>query len=100
MRVPGKLTFKMLRKNEEFDWICVWNIFPAYSNCVNEPFCAARAIQAYMGKFGQDCNADGVTNCIDYAAIHKHGGYGCNAPLPVDYQRKFDDCINYALTQG
>lgn len=53
-----------------------------------------------MGKFGQDCNADGVTNCIDYAAIHKHGGYGCSTPLPVDYQRKFDDCINYALTQG
>lgn len=78
----------------------VCNIFSAYSNCVNEPFCAARAIQAYMGKFGQDCNADGVTNCIDYAAIHKHGGYGCSAPLPVDYQRKFDECINYALTQG
>jgi hypothetical protein len=27
--------------------------FPAYANCVNEPYCAARAIQGYMKRFGQ-----------------------------------------------
>lgn len=25
----------------------------AYTNCVNEPFCAAKAVQGYMAKFGQ-----------------------------------------------
>lgn len=33
--------------------------FSAYSNCVNEPFCAARTIQGYMNRFGQDCTGDG-----------------------------------------
>lgn len=65
----------------------------AYPNCVNEPFCAARAVQGYMHKFGQDCNGDGVINCYDFAAIHKYGGYGCNQPLPEWYQSKFDSCL-------
>lgn len=34
-----------------------WNnvnfLLTAYSNCVNEPFCAARTIQGYMKKFGK-----------------------------------------------
>lgn len=30
--------------------------FSAYSNCVNEPFCAARSVQGYMAKFGQVIN--------------------------------------------
>lgn len=71
--------------------------FSAYANCVNEPYCAARAIQGYMAKFGQDCNADGLINCYDYAAIHKFGGYGCKSPLPQEYANKFNACINYAL---
>lgn len=42
----------------------------------------------------QDCNGDGVINCLDHAAIHVHGGYGCRAPLPEKYRLKFDQCIN------
>lgn len=71
--------------------------FPAYSNCVNEPFCAARAIQGYMRKYQQDCNGDGRIDCLDYAAIHKYGGYGCKNELPAVYAKKFNECIDYAL---
>lgn len=33
--------------------------------------------------FFQDCNQDGVIDCMDYAAIHKLGGYGCNENFPL-----------------
>lgn len=65
----------------------------AYSNCANDPYCAARAVQGYMAKFGQDCNRDGAIDCLDYAAIHRHGGYGCSAPLPPDYNNRFQQCL-------
>lgn len=75
-------------------------MFTAYPNCVNEPYCAARAIQGYMKKYGQDCTGDGVINCYDYAAIHKFGGYGCRNELPVAYSRVLSECLNYALANG
>lgn len=78
--------------NLTFDFIHL-----AYANCANEPFCAAKTIQGYMKKFGQDCNEDGVIDCYDYAAIHKHGGYGCKGPLPPAYANAFNTCISYAL---
>jgi hypothetical protein len=28
-------------------------VIPAYSNCVNDPICAATSVQGYMNKFGQ-----------------------------------------------
>ncbi|CAG9800371.1 unnamed protein product [Chironomus riparius] len=65
----------------------------AYSNCVNEPFCAARAIQGYMRRFGQDCNGDGRIDCYDYARVHKFGGYGCRGELEYKYQTRFENCI-------
>lgn len=75
------------------------SFFSAYENCVNEPYCAAKSIQGYMKKYGQDCNGDGVIDCYDYAAIHKHGGYGCSSALPPVYAEKFNTCINYALAK-
>lgn len=27
--------------------------FPAFSSCANDPYCAARTVQAYMARFGQ-----------------------------------------------
>ncbi|CAD7089618.1 unnamed protein product [Hermetia illucens] len=65
----------------------------AYPNCVNEPYCAARAVQNYMARFGQDCNGDGVINCYDHAAIHKLGGYGCKGDLTVNYYTKLNTCL-------
>lgn len=64
---------------------------------MNEPFCAARAVQGYMAKFPQDCNNDGIVDCRDYAAIHKLGGYGCSSDnLPAFYVNRFDQCLKQA----
>ncbi|XP_026495858.1 lysozyme-like [Vanessa tameamea] len=65
----------------------------AYSDCTNDPRCAAEAVQNYMRKFGQDCNGDGVVNCYDYMAIHKLGGYGCTGELPFQYVNVFNQCV-------
>uniref|UniRef100_A0A182R1A9 lysozyme n=1 Tax=Anopheles farauti TaxID=69004 RepID=A0A182R1A9_9DIPT len=65
----------------------------AYANCVNEPYCAARTVQGYMRKFGQDCNGDGTIDCFDHAIIHKLGGYNCKNQVPIVYQSKIDECI-------
>uniref|UniRef100_A0A6M2E1A3 lysozyme n=1 Tax=Xenopsylla cheopis TaxID=163159 RepID=A0A6M2E1A3_XENCH len=65
----------------------------AYSNCVNDPYCAANTIQGYMLKYGQDCNGDGVINCYDHMAIHKLGGFGCRGQLPDKYKATFDQCL-------
>uniref|UniRef100_A0A1Q3FNH0 lysozyme n=1 Tax=Culex tarsalis TaxID=7177 RepID=A0A1Q3FNH0_CULTA len=68
----------------------------AYANCANDPQCAAATVQGYMRKFGQDCNGDGIIDCLDHAAIHKLGGYGCKNQVPVLYQSKIDQCIHHA----
>lgn len=41
----------------------------------------------------QDCNGDGVINCLDYAAIHRLGGYGCRGPTDQPYHDKFYNCL-------
>ncbi|KXJ73684.1 lysozyme [Aedes albopictus] len=68
----------------------------AYANCANDPQCAASTVQGYMRKFGQDCNGDGIIDCLDHAAIHKLGGYGCKNAVPLAYQGKIDQCIHHA----
>ncbi|XP_015600321.1 lysozyme [Cephus cinctus] len=65
----------------------------AYPRCVSDPYCASRAVQGYMNKFGQDCNGDGVVNCDDYARIHRLGGYGCSGGLDVKYETSYKTCI-------
>jgi hypothetical protein len=50
-----------------------------------------------MKKFKQDCNGDGIINCLDYAAIHKLGGYGCKGYIPEDYKNKIDQCASQIL---
>ncbi|RZF38433.1 hypothetical protein LSTR_LSTR011923 [Laodelphax striatellus] len=64
----------------------------AYSRCTNDPVCAGKAVTNYMNKFAQDCNGDGVVNCYDYAALHRHGGYGCRQALDAQYNEKFTNC--------
>lgn len=71
----------------------------AYTNCVTEPYCAARTVQGYMARFGQDCNNDGQINCYDHMAIHKKGGYGCGGELPYEYQNVFNRCIEAVRQQ-
>lgn len=70
----------------------------AYTRCTQDAVCAAEAVKNYMSKFAQDCNSDGAVNCLDYAAIHRLGGYGCQAPIEPEYVRRFNECLkNVAL---
>lgn len=68
----------------------------AFEKCVNEPLCAARTVQNYLLKFKQDCNADDVINCYDYASIHLLGGYGCTGGLPLKYIKTITKCVGLA----
>lgn len=65
----------------------------AYPRCVNDAFCAARAVEGYISRFGQDCNGDGTIDCDDYARIHRLGGFGCSAPLDAKYETAYKNCI-------
>ncbi|XP_076183137.1 lysozyme [Ptiloglossa arizonensis] len=64
-----------------------------YSQCVNDPYCAALTVQGYMDKFAQDCNGDGNINCDDFLRIHRLGGYGCNGPLNSKYENTYKFCM-------
>ncbi|KAI5740323.1 hypothetical protein M8J76_002734 [Diaphorina citri] len=66
----------------------------AYSRCTNDAVCSGKTVENYMIKFAQDCDADGQIDCRDYAAIHRLGGYGCNAPLDATYLARFNKCLN------
>lgn len=65
----------------------------AYPRCVNDAFCASRAVQGYMTKFGRDCNGDGVINCDDFIRIHRHGGNACSSPLNDKYENVYKTCM-------
>ncbi|XP_045609367.1 lysozyme 2 [Procambarus clarkii] len=64
----------------------------AYSDCTNNPVCAAETVRRYMQNFAQDCNRDGVINCQDYALIHKLGRNGCYGSLSGEFATLFDTC--------
>ncbi|XP_033331203.1 lysozyme [Megalopta genalis] len=64
-----------------------------YLQCVNDPYCAARAVQGYMEKFAQDCNGDGNINCDDFLRIHRLGGYGCSSALNAKYEDTYKRCM-------
>ncbi|XP_034478402.1 lysozyme [Drosophila innubila] len=72
----------------------------AFIHCANDPHCAADTVQNYMKQFNQDCNDDGEMDCLDYARIHKLGGYGCKGDLPYKYQSTFEECIEDYQDQG
>ncbi|KAH8355232.1 hypothetical protein KR093_009170, partial [Drosophila rubida] len=65
----------------------------AFTNCVNDPYCAANTIQNYMYKYGQDCNGDELINCEDYGALHKLGNLNCRAELPYSFAKVFKRCL-------
>ncbi|CAG0906464.1 unnamed protein product [Darwinula stevensoni] len=53
-----------------------------FEECTTDYSCATRTIRSYMERFKQDCNGDGVIDCLDFALIHNQGGYGCRVPNP------------------
>lgn len=65
----------------------------AFTDCVNDPYCAANTIQNYMYKNGQDCNGDGKIDCLDFAALHKLGNLRCQAELPYSFAKPFNKCL-------
>ncbi|XP_029663395.1 invertebrate-type lysozyme 3-like [Formica exsecta] len=65
----------------------------AFIRCVNDLYCASRAVEAYMVKFNQDCTGDGVIDCDDYLRIHRLGGNGCTGSLDRKYLNKYKLCI-------
>nr|CAD7446251.1 unnamed protein product [Timema bartmani] len=65
----------------------------AFTRCVSEPFCAAKAVENYTAKYRKDCNGDGVVNCFDYAAIHHLGGFGCDGNLEESFKVKLQSCL-------
>ncbi|XP_030387482.1 lysozyme 2 [Scaptodrosophila lebanonensis] len=65
----------------------------AFTNCVNEPHCAAGTIQKYMYKHGQDCNNDQKINCLDYGALHKMGHLKCRNELSYSFVNTFSKCL-------
>jgi len=64
----------------------------AYARCANDPMCAKQSVVNYMNRFAQDCNHDGFIDCMDYASIHRLGGYGCGGQLNEDYKNKYNAC--------
>ncbi|XP_017835498.1 lysozyme 2, partial [Drosophila busckii] len=65
----------------------------AFTNCVNEPRCAADTVQHYMSKYGQDCNNDERIDCLDYGNLHKLGYLNCRADLPYSFGKPFHSCL-------
>ncbi|XP_011865733.1 PREDICTED: lysozyme-like [Vollenhovia emeryi] len=65
----------------------------AYSNCVNEPYCAARTVEKYMFFYGHDCTGDGVVDCHDFVRIHQFGPLGCTRELSEQFENKFKLCL-------
>ncbi|SPP74831.1 blast:Lysozyme 3 [Drosophila guanche] len=65
----------------------------AFTNCVNQPHCAANTIQHYMHKHGQDCNGDEHIDCLDFGALHKLGNLQCRGELPYIFAKVFNRCL-------
>lgn len=62
-----------------------------FEDCLTTKECAERTVANYMKKFGQDCNADGLIDCIDFAILHKTGYRNCylNAIENTKYWKDF-----------
>ncbi|VVC30739.1 Hypothetical protein CINCED_3A022870 [Cinara cedri] len=64
----------------------------AFWRCANDLNCSKEATKHYVTRYAQDCNNDGVINCLDYASIHKFGMASCEIPLDNGYKDKYDEC--------
>ena len=49
-----------------------------FRSCALNLTCSLDTVAAYMSKHGRDCNADGVVDCADYAAVHTAGPEHCS----------------------
>ncbi|XP_017049519.1 lysozyme [Drosophila ficusphila] len=72
----------------------------SFTNCANDPYCAADTLQSYMTKYGQDCNDDEKEDCYDYGAIHYMGPFNCKADMPFTFANIFQRCLGKAIREG
>ncbi|KAI4469595.1 destabilase-related [Holotrichia oblita] len=57
-----------------------------FETCTNNLKCAKELVTNYMARYGQDCNDDGVTDCLDFGMISYNGGPDCRHSLnKTDY---------------
>ena len=65
--------------------------------CARSLACASRAVRSYFARHARDCNADGVTDCIDVASIHVAGPDACNADWLFEsrFWRSFSACVGF-----
>ncbi|XP_050716991.1 lysozyme-like isoform X2 [Eriocheir sinensis] len=71
----------------------------AFETCAIDPYCSANIVSEYMNKFSKDpkkggCNGDGKIDCIDYAYMHRLGGYTCKDPsmTSTTFFERFNTC--------
>lgn len=71
----------------------------AFENCANDKICAAKVVRQYMKNFAKepekgDCNGDGKVDCIDFAYMHRLGGYSCKDPSMINttFYQRFHSC--------
>ncbi|XP_050716983.1 lysozyme-like isoform X1 [Eriocheir sinensis] len=71
----------------------------AFENCATDLYCSARIVREYMNKFGKDpkkgdCNGDGKIDCVDYAYMHRLGGFTCKDPSMTNtsFFERFNTC--------
>ncbi|RXG70821.1 hypothetical protein Avbf_02617, partial [Armadillidium vulgare] len=71
----------------------------AFEACTLDLQCAAGVVKAYMQKFAQDCNGDGIIDCEDYVRIHGLGGYGCRDPsfVNTDFYKRYAKCFKVII---
>ena len=48
-----------------------------FEDCLTSKECAEKTMRNYMRKYSQDCNGDGLINCVDFAILHKTGYRQC-----------------------
>ncbi|XP_053955328.1 uncharacterized protein LOC128861310 [Anastrepha ludens] len=72
------------------------NTTKTYYHCVNNIYCATRAVAAYISKYARDCNGDGIIECRDHIALHLLGPRGCAQSewnLSPVFVRRMEDCL-------
>nr|UNZ11905.1 invertebrate-type lysozyme 2 [Coridius chinensis] len=64
----------------------------AFERCTTDAKCAEKTVQLYMARHARDCNGDGQVTCIDFAAIHRFGPFGCRSQINAEFENSIDDC--------
>ncbi|XP_068201135.1 lysozyme 2-like [Palaemon carinicauda] len=71
-----------------------------FKECTQDYYCSTITVENYVSKTviskGIDCDGDNLINCVDYAIVHKRGGYNCNQTddRPTRFYKRFYDCWN------